>query len=460
MRGPRGVRLPIDRAFLVPGFGPVVTGSLVSGSISRDQKLELLPNRVPVRVRRVEVHGREEDVAHAGERVSLNLAGVELSDLKRGSTLGSPGAFAVTSLLTARVELLPGARLEAGDRVSFHHYSAEARATVGLPESREILAGDAQPSRRVQLRLSSPVAAAPFDRFVLRRLSPVETIGGGMVLDPLAPRLLYRAAAENRAVLDILEAGSLSRRLVLWIEQGRWRGADEEILARRAGVSKAEVREALGKPAEEGAVHVLRRSPERYLGEVELKRLAQQAGREMAALLAQGSGVGVPRRTLLERLLPGADARWAEAVEEALVSQGALAVAGDEARPPGRQDLGGAQRELSERIAGAFRQRGLAPPSPGEVAIEVNHRLQVVLGLIGYLVKKGALVRLPGGWIVAREAVDDVIGRLRASGKPSIDVGEFKEMFGLTRKLAIPMLEHLDESKVTRRVGDHREIIP
>ena len=177
-------------------------------------------------------------------------------------------------------------------------------------------------------------------------------------------------------------------------------------------------------------------------------------------MLAEGSGaVGVPRRTLLERLLPGADARWAEAVEAALVLRGALAVAGDEARPPGRLDLPGTERELSERIADAFRRGGLAPPSPGEVSIEVSHRPKVVLGLIGYLVKKGALVRLPGGWIVAREAVDDVIDRLRASGRPSIDVGEFKEMFGLTRKLAIPMLEHLDASKVTRRVGDSREIL-
>ncbi len=460
LREARGVRLPIDRAFLVPGFGPVVTGSLVSGTISRDQKLELLPQRLLVRVRRVEVHGREEAVAHAGERVSANLVGVELSDLKRGLTLASPQAFAVTSLVTARLELLSGARLKAGDRVSFHHFSTETRAAVGLPESQELLPGPVARSGRAQLRLSAPVAAAPGDRFVLRRLSPVETIGGGVVLDPFAPRLLRRAAAENRSLLDVLESGSLQQRLVLWVEQSRWRGADEETLAQRAGVTPAEVREALGAPAASGAIHVLRRSPERYIGEAELTRQAARAGREIAAFLAESGGsVGVPRRTLLERMLPGADARWAEAVEAALVRRGAYAVAGDEARPPGRLDLGGSERELSDRIAEAFRRRGLAPPSPNDVALEVNHRPKVVLGLIGYLVKKGALVKLPGGWIVSREAVEDVAAKLRASGKASIDVGEFKEMFGLTRKLAIPMLEHLDESKVTRRVGDRREIL-
>jgi selenocysteine-specific elongation factor len=457
-REARGVRLPIDRAFLIPGFGPVVTGSLVSGTISRDQKLELLPKRLTVRVRRVEVHGREEAIARAGERVSANLVGVELADLKRGLTLATPQAFATTSLVTARVELLASARrLAAGDRVSFHHFSAETRALVSLPEARELLPGA---SGRAQLRLTSPVAAAPGDRFVLRRLSPVETIGGGVILDPLAVRLSRRAAAESRAMLDVLESGSLSERLTLWVEQSRQRGAGEETLARRAGVTTAEVRAALSAPAASGRVHALRRSPERYISEEALTKLAGSAAREIAALLAEGSGaVGVPRRTLLERLLPGADARWAEAVEAALVRRGAYVVAGDEARPPGREDLGGPERELSERIAAAFRKAGLDPPSPADVAIEVNHRSRVVEGLIGYLVKKGALVRLPGGWIVAREAVDDVVAKLKSSGKRSLDVGQFKDMFGLTRKLAIPLLEHLDAAKVTRRVGDSREIV-
>jgi selenocysteine-specific elongation factor len=457
-REARGVRLPIDRAFLVPGFGPVVTGSLVSGTVSQDQKLELLPDRAPVRVRRVEVHGREESVAHAGERVSANLAGVELSDLKRGLTLATPRAFATTSLVTARVELLASSRrLKAGDRVSFHHFSAEARALVGLPELGELPPGA---SGRVQLRLASPVAAAPGDRFVLRRLTPVETIGGGVILDALAPRLSRRAAAENGAMLDVLETGSLGQRLVLWVEQSRERGAAEETLAQRAGVTPAEVRAALAAPPSSGRVQALRRSPERYIGEAALTRLAGRAAREIATLLSAGSGaVGVPRRTLLERLLPGADPRWAEAVEAALVRRGAYVLAGDEARPPGRDDLGGPEREVSERIAAAFRRGGLNPPSPADVALEVNHRPKVVEGLIGYLVKKGALVRLPGGWIVAREAVDDVVSKLRSSGKPGLDVGEFKDMFGLTRKLAIPLLEHLDAAKVTRRVGDRREIV-
>ncbi len=450
-------RLPIDRAFLVPGFGPVVTGSLVSGTIARDQKLELLPERKPVRVRRVEVHGREEDVARAGERVSVNLAGVELSDLRRGMVLADPGAIATSERLIARLDLLPSAPpLKSGDRVAFHHFASEATAGVRVLDAPGIPAGG---SARVALRFASPVAAAAGDRFVLRRLSPVETIGGGVVLDPRPAAVRGRADEARRQALDRLEHGSLGERLVLWIEEAREHGAAEEDLAQRAGTSPESVRMALAPALAEGLVRALRTSPDRYMAEASLDRLAARATAELGKLSAAGStSVGVPRGTLLQKLLPRADPRWAEAVEAALVARGTIVIAADEARAPGRDDLAGADRELSARIADVFRERGLEPPSPSEVATLVQRHPKVIEGLIGYLAKKGVLVRLPGGWIVAREAVDSVVERLRASGKKAVDVGEFKAMFGLTRRLAIPLLEHLDATKVTRRVGDRREV--
>ncbi len=451
-------RLPIDRAFLIPGFGPVVTGSLVSGTVSKEQKLELLPERRLVRVRRIEVHGGEEAIARAGERVSANLAGVELSDLSRGLVLATPGALPVSRRLLARLELLPGAPgVQSGDRVSLHHFASEARASVRVLDGREVVPGA---SARVELRLAGPIAAIPGDHFVVRRLSPVQTIGGGIVLDPLAPPVRGRPDAARREALDRVEKGSLAERLELWIEEARDRGVDEEALAQRAGLPAASVRTALAGFLEGGRIHALRRSPDRYVAEPVLARLASSAAAELKKLVEAGTGsVGVSRSTLLQRLLPGAEPRWSEAVEAALAARGALLIDRDEARVPGRDDLPGPERDLSERIAALFSERGLNPPSPGEAAEVVRHRPKVVEGLIGYLVKKGRLVRLPGGWIIARSAVDESVARLRASGKPSLDVGEFKEMFGLTRRLAIPLLEYLDAAKITRRVGDRREIL-
>ena len=458
MREDRVARLPIDRAFLIPGFGPVVTGSLVSGAISRDQKMELLPGRRVVRVRRIEVHGHEEDVARAGERVSVNLVGAELAELHRGLVLAAPGALAVSSRILARLELLAGApRLESGDRVSFHHFSTQARARVRVLETGAIEPGG---SARVELRLSSAIAAVPGDRFVVRRMSPVETIGGGVVLDPLPPALRGRAAGDAIAALGRLESGSVADRLLLWIEQGRESGATEGALAQRGGMPAGTVRESLAPSLAAGQIHALRHRPDRYVAEAALARLAQRARRELEKLLAaDAAAVGVSRGTLLQRLLKADDPAWAEAIEAALVRRGAIAIAGDEARLPGKSDLAPPERDLSSRIAALFRERALNPPSALEAAEAVQHRPKIVEGLIAHLLKQGALVRLPGGWIISREAVDDVSARLRASGLTSLDVGQFKEMFGLTRRLAIPLLEYLDAVKVTRRVGDRREVL-
>jgi selenocysteine-specific elongation factor len=457
-REARVTRLPIDRAFLVPGFGPVVTGSLVSGAISRDQKLELLPERRLVRARRVEVHGREEEVARAGERVSANIAGVELENLHRGMVLSLPGALSVSAKLLVRLELLRGAApVKSGARVAFHHFASEARAGVRVLGGASIAPGQ---SAIAELRLSKAVAAVPGDRFVVRRLSPVETIGGGVVLDPQPTTLRGRPTSEALAALAPLEAGTLAERLMLWVEQARERGVAEEALAMRAGVAPAAAREALAPALAEGRLHALRRRPDRYVSEAVLAALSTRAGTLLQGLLASdGAGVGIWRSTFLQRLLPGVEPRWAEAVEAALVLRGVLTIAGEEARLPGKSDLAGPERDLSERIVALFREGGLNPPSPTEVAKVITRHVKVVEGLIGYLAKRGELARLPGGWIVAKSTVDDVAARLRASGKPSLDVGEFKAMFGLTRRLAIPLLEYLDSTKVTRRVGDRREVL-
>jgi selenocysteine-specific elongation factor len=457
-RADRAVRLPIDRAFAIAGFGPVVTGSLVSGILTPDQRLELLPEGRPVRVRRVEVHGKQVGEARAGERTSVNLAGVDLADLSRGQTLATPGCFASSRLLTVRLELLPGApRLSSGDTVTFHLFASDTEARVRLLEGGDLAPGA---TARGQLVLADPVTAAPGDRFVVRRPSPATTIGGGTVLDPLPRRASGRPLPDRTRQLDALEA-SASDRLQLWIEEGREEGAPFSDLARRSGLTEEEVRASVSALVDSGRAVALARAPDRWISEKALAGLAQKASRLLAARLAENpAAVGVSRGTLSAQLLPGADARWAEAVEAALAARGVFTLAGDEARAPGREELPGRERELSERIAEEFRRGALDPPSPADVAASVRHHPKVVEGLIAYLVKKGTLVRLPGGWIISREAVEDVAARLRASGRRSVDVAEFKAMFGLTRRLAIPLLEHLDATRVTRRVGDRRELLP
>ena len=424
-----------------------MTGSLVTGTLSRDQKLELLPpERQAVRVRRLEVHGREVSRRRGPARgVSANLAGIELADVRRGVVLAAPEPSPRSALLTARLELLAGASpVKSGDRVSFHHYSSEARAVLRILEG------------KLATRRRDGQGAAP--AFASRR---------GCSGRPIrrAPSLSRRDDRRRSRARPALASRCAARRRSCWRTSAGWteaslrdsrRGSSRAARKARernrsppgAGASREEVRALCGAGRARERARALRHSPERYIGEEVLARLAVRARAEIEKGFDESSGaVGVSRGTLLARLLPSADPRWTEALRRSSSFAAPTSLPATEARLPGREDLPGVERDLSERVADAFRRRGLDPPSIADVTREVGHKPKVVEGLAAYLVKKGALLRLPGRWIIAREPVEDVIARLRATGKTSFDVGEFTEMFGLTRRLAIPLLEYLDATK-------------
>ena len=288
----------------------------------------------------------------------MNLAGVELSDLGRGRTLAAPGAFAVTSLVTVRVTLLPSApRARSGDRFFFHHFSAEVRARLRVLEGTEIAPGG---SARAQLRLSEPIAAAPGDRFVLRRLSPVETIGGGVVLDPAWPAIARLRPAEAER-LDAPRVRRICRSAASSGSSRRGRRASERRISRPARESPGR-RSARPWPARSRPGVSTRCADRRIAISPNRASSAWRRARasEIASYLSTAqASVGMPRRTLLgahparrrARDGPKPSSRRSRA-------RGIFRLVGDEARPPGREDLGSAERGLSERILAVLPRAG------------------------------------------------------------------------------------------------------
>ncbi len=371
----------------------------------------------------------------------------------------------MTARLLVRLDLLPerSAAQERRPRLAppLLHRDPRARppARVGAVGTvRELAPGS---SARVQLRLADRLAAAPGDRFIVRRLSPVQTIGGGVVLDPLPAAPRGRLSDGEIAALDRLESGTLAERLELWIAAARERGAGEEALAQRGGVS-ASGRPRRARVLARGGPRPRAAALARPLPRGARARGARGPGRRAAAEAARGR-CGGGRRAAKHAPAAAASGRGSA------VGRGGRDGARRARRARDRRRGGagpGARgpRDAGARALRAHRRRSSAsgassPPAPSEVATALRRHPKIVEGLIGYLVKKGDLVKLPGGWIVARDAVDDVVARLRGRAGSSLDVGEFKTLFGLTRKLAIPLLEHLDAAKVTRRVGDRREIV-
>jgi selenocysteine-specific elongation factor len=448
-REERPLRLPIDRAFSIAGFGSVVTGSLVSGTIAAEQRVEILPEGMEVRARRVEVHGKDVARAQAGERTSVNLAGVELPSLRRGQMLVTPGTLRASPRLLAQIELLPDSRpLKSGSTVTFHHFASETSARVRLL-GRDALAPDSKGAALLALR--EPAALAVGDRFVLRRPSPPATIGGGVVLDAEPPRKL---APED---LEIFSSGSKTDRLRRRIarEPG---GISLEDLSRREWLKPDEVRRHLELSRDSGVVELS--GGRLYVSAARLADLAS-ATREFVErdIRHRPGATSAPRAGVLEQIFSDFDPKLADAVLERVASGGSIELKGEEVRLPGAGALPAADQKLADRILARFEAAVLDPPSPADVATSLGGKQKIVEGLIAFLAKEKKLARLPGGFYISREAVDDVISRLKASGKKSFSVPEFKELFGLTRRMAIPLLEHLDERKITRRVGDRREVV-
>jgi len=458
----RPARLFVDRAFSMKGFGPVVTGTLDSGRIRPEDRLVLLPGGAEVRVRRVEVHGGERDGAEAGERTSLNLAGVETADLARGLALVAPGSLEPATLLTAEVLSLEGLDdpLEDGLAVRLHVGTADVAAKLHLlPEGREA-PRPLPPGDRavVQLSCLEPVAARRGDRFVLRRPSPQETIGGGLVLDTGRARVRRRAplSASTAAVL----AGRDERAVAaLFLAEAGPSGIETAALARRLGIHAEAASAHVDALVATGAA--LRLTPALAVAASASVEMARRA----EAFFAERRKAGVPtllvgRRELLGKIARELPEATGEAWLATLAAAKRLVVTGDQAGPPGAaasavaDEAGG----FAARIEEAWRTAGFEAPGNLDLAKALGTKPQVVAGLVQHLLKSGALVRLSPEILVHAEVLGGVEAKVREQRGRTMSVGDFRDLLGLSRKYLIPLLEHLDRRRLTRRVGDARVV--
>ncbi len=464
-------RLFLDRAFTMKGFGPVVTGTLDAGRIAAEETLTLLPEGLDARVRRVEVHGEERREAFTGERTSLNLAGIERSELQRGQALVPKGALEASSVLTAEVSILPGldAPLPDGVRVRVHLGTADVagRLVRAVPEpegpaGRTFRPGDAA---FAQVLLESPVAARPGDRFILRRPSPAETLGGGRVLDAGRPRLKRRAGAgdaTSSALFSVLASGDEKALSDLFLLEAGPAGLTAARLGARLGIVSAAAANLLEGLA--GAGRALKITPALF---AHASVAAELAGR-VAALFAErrkagSAAVALGKGEFLARLAKGLKSLSPAASDGWLATLAAgktIALDGDRVAPPGAKgaDLSGEAASFAARLEELYRKAGFEPPKNFDVAKLLGTKPQVVEGLASHLVKSGLLVRLSPDLVVHRDVAAAAEAKLESVKGQTLAVAGFRDLLGLTRKTLIPLLEYFDSRKKTRRMGDVRKV--
>ncbi len=458
----RPARLPIDRAFHLKGLGVVVTGTLTSGAVRAGDTLEALPRQPGsegrVRVRSIQVHGQPRDEAQAGERTSLQVSGVPLEELERGLHLAPPGALEATTSLLARFTLLPDAPapLRGFIPVRLHLYASEV---VGRMRP---LAGGLSPGETgsVEIRLEAPVAAVRGDRYVIRRPSPAATLGGGEILDPRWRR--HRGAILATALTAL--QGDLSAALAFWVLVAGVGGVVAEVLARGLGTRPDRVAAELSALAgRKGLLEV----PEghghgrRWIAPAAVQRVTERARRVLKEHFQKNRlAEAIPKAEAVRRILRGRAADLAPVYLGWLEAQKVLAVRGDQVTLPGRSaELTGEESRLATAVLEAFDRGGLTPPSPGEVRQQLNAKPQILEGVIRHLTARGQLVKLPSGLILAASAVEELRRQLFSTSWSQFSVADFKDRFALSRKWAIPLLEHLDSTGATRRLGDNRMVV-
>ena len=444
-------RLPVDRVFTMKGFGTVVTGTLVAGTIRKDEELELFPSGNRLRVRGVQVHGSTSDTAIAGQRTALNLAGVSTEDLGRGMTLATAGIFRPTSRIDAQLSLLASAKpLKDGARVHFHAYTMETIAEVRLLGTNQLKPGE---QSFAQLRFPEPALLLPGDRFIVRQFSPVVTIGGGIVLDAF-PSTRKRRVEDAVTFLNTMLEGSPEQQLMARVARTGPVGLDlaaasAEMNIRREQAEKMAARAGLVRCEE---VFI---SPPAFAKATADVIQAVKKFHDANPLVA-----GMSKEEARDRTKLGPEVF--SCVVGRATAEKKLEVAGELVRVPGRGVvMKDEESESKTTIEEAFRSAGLKVPSLKEVLAGLKVDKIRAQKIVTLLLRDKVLIKISEELVFHQAALADLRQRLAAlkTTTPKIDVGKFKELTGISRKYAIPLLEYLDRERVTRRVGDERVIL-
>jgi selenocysteine-specific elongation factor len=447
-------RLPIDRVFTMKGFGAVVTGTLIAGKVKKEEEVEVFPSRKRARVRGVQVHGSTAEQAIAGQRTALNLAGVQMEELARGMTLAAPGVFEPTQKIEVQISLLKDDKpLKNRARVHFHAFTSETIAEVALHGGTELKPGS---SAFAQLRTAEPLLLLPGDRAILRQFSPVVTIGGAVVLDAFPLSRQKQDAVQP--FLQTLSTGTRQEALLARIARRGHEGLSLAAAVRETGLKPSVLQPVIAMLIQQKQII--------QVAEFLLSSDAMQKTREkLVATLeafhkANPLVGGISKEELREKL--GLHQTVMEAMLAQLTRDKKAEVAGEQVRLAGRGvELKDEEAKAKQQIEKAFADAGLKVPLMKEVLDKLPVDKARAQKLVTLLLRDRVLIKLADDLVFHQSALQG-LRQLMATQKaktPKIDVATFKDLLGVTRKYAIPLLEYLDQQRITRRVGDERIIL-
>ncbi len=461
-------RLPIDRSFSVKGFGAVVTGTLLAGEIGEADEMEILPDGKKVRVRGLQTHGKSVKNARAGQRTAVNLGGIEHAEIERGMVLCEKNVLRPTQIFDAEIEVLKTAKksVRSRQRVRVHIGTIEALARVQvLNEDGEIKAGDRD---FAQFRLEVPIAAIPSERFIVRSYSPQITIAGGKILDNAAVKHRRKDAANVRKYLrNLIEAGGDKIKLAkLYLETAGETAATFSDLQARTGWRREILQKAIRANIENRAVieadgYLMARMP---FDNLKAKTLAEIENFHRKEPLAKG----ILRETLREKIYAHLPTEIFRSVLSNLEKENRVAAEKDIVRLAAHNlELSADEELLRERLEETYQMAKLEVPKLEDALQEAlkntKSNRETARKVFQLLLDTGEIVKISDEFYFSKNAIDNLIHKVKdyaATGFDKfIDVAKFKDIAGISRKYAIPLLEYFDRERITRRAGDKRLIL-
>ena len=454
-------RLPVDRVFSVDGFGTVVTGTLIEGCMHLDDPAELTPSGTPTRIRNLQVHGADVSVAYAGQRVAVNLAGLKKSDVQRGDTVSKPGSVHVSHMLDVRLQNLKNSHrvILSGSQVHLYHGANVVLSKIVLLDRDELHPGD---SCYAQLRLSEPLAAKNGDRFVIRFYSPLETIGGGIVLDD-TPVKHKKGEARVLEMLKIKESGSGEQRIAQALNEFGLELPDRAMLAKRLSTDEEQLESDLQNMLSRGkALEVL---PGRFCSAAYMDGVWDR-GRQVLESYHAANPLheGMKLAELRQKLFPATDRVISDAVLAALAAEGKVRRVADRyALRDFEIHLTKRQASIREKLLKLYQDAGQEPPNLDEVWPKFQPKEKDdCRKVLESLISGGHLVMLSPQIVFYQ---DDYRKGAQAAAQwfedhETITLGEFRDLMNTSRKYALAFLEYFDKNKMTKKDGDLRRAGP
>ena len=452
------LRLPVDRSFVISGFGTVVTGTLAQGSVKVGDTVEVVPPGLEARVRNIQVHDDDLKEARAGTRVALNLSGLEKSQVLRGSVVSSPGYYRETGLLDVALELLPRSQrpLKNGDPLHFFLGTARSVARAILLDRDELKPGQ---NGLVQCRLDRPLVAERGDPFVIRSYSPMTTIGGGIILDPYPARHRRFRTEVIKTLEELKSAPTSAGGDAVFLRQKLQElvVADSGKLAKETRLDKGKVESLLAELVRSGRVINLGES---YFPDAIYKQLVNTIKKALEDHhLKQPLSKGLSRSGLKNALPAAVTQRDYDALLKELQDQGLITFSGDRVSIFGfSPSPSPADRKLIDRLAAVYHSAGLQPPSVRDAFSEAAAPPERKDELLSYLQGEGLLSKVGDDLYFHGEAYQKALVILKEHFKneDKITLAQFRDLTGGSRKYAQALLEHFDNARYTRRVEDHR----